>query len=190
MKYFVFLLLLGFPLFSEAQLTRTLHQSFDMGEISKVVMQLKDSIVVLPWEGNTVMSEARISIENTEPRILDGFIREGRYKLIGEKKGDGIVIVPAINRKKIRTKAGLDMNEVVVLHMYVPKNVQVVGVDGLVIPPSGDESATSLEAPLVRSADEMRKDSIFQGLLTPDGLPLESKKNQRSKAKSKKKKNN
>ena len=190
MKYIVTFWILAIPIVMCAQLTRTLHQSFDMGEINKVVMQLKDSIVVLPWEGNTVMSESRIYIENTEPRILDGFIREGRYRLIGEKKGDGIVIIPAINRKKIRTKEGLDMNELVILNIYVPKTVQVVGVDGLVIPPSGEGSTDAVVAPVGLSADEMRKDSIFQGLLTPEGLPINNTKSSKSKSKGKKKRTN
>lgn len=181
---FLFSFLLSITV-ANAQLTRIVHQSFDMGDIDKVVMQLKDSIVVMPWEGNTVMSETNIYIENTEPRILDGFIKEGRYKLIGERKGDGIVIVPAINRKKIRTKSGLDMNESVRINIFVPKKVKVVGMDGLVIPPSGEVARENMDIsdPLFGKKVNMNSDSLSINPTVSTKSTGKSSKTKKGKAK-------
>lgn len=186
MKHFLsFFLVLSLCSSNYAQLTRIVHQSFDMGDIDKVVMQLKDSIVVTPWEGNTVLSESNIYIENAEPRILDGFIKEGRYKLIGEKKGDGIVIVPAITRKKIRTKSGLDMNESVRINIFVPKKVQVVGMDGLVIPPSGEVARTTMEESTLLTTNKLdiKSDSLN---INPTTTKVNTKATKGKKGKSKK----
>ncbi len=186
MKHFLsFFLVISLCSSNYAQLTRIVHQSFDMGDIDKVVMQLKDSIVVTPWEGNTVLSESNIYIENAEPRILDGFIKEGRYKLIGEKKGDGIVIVPAITRKKIRTKSGLDMNESVRINIFVPKKVQVVGMDGLVIPPSGELARTSIEESTLLTTNKLdiKSDSLN---INPTTTKVNTKATKGKKGKSKK----
>lgn len=121
---------------AKAQLARTFHQSFDMGEIKKVAMMLRDSLEVQPWAGNTVMTETTVEMENAEPAFLDGLIKEGRYQLKAEKKGDGMIINPLYTKKnKIKTKTGIEIFEKVRVRIYVPEVAQVVNIDGIVISP-------------------------------------------------------
>ena len=105
--------------------------------------------------------------------------------MIGEKKGDGIVIVPAITRKKIRTKSGLDMNESVRINIFVPKKVQVVGMDGLVIPPSGELARTSIEESTLLTTNKLdiKSDSLNINLTT---TKVNTKATKGKKGKSKK----
>lgn len=129
MKKWVLLLLVFFFCFeADAQVRRTLHQTFSIADAASISLELRGNVVVKEWGGNRVMTETTIEFTNAPKTVLEHFIAQDRYALELTDSGGNLVITS--NRtatNKVRFK-GRECYEFVTIIVYIPKSVSVTRV--------------------------------------------------------------
>lgn len=120
---FVFFLLSANLTF--AQLEKTIHQTFDISEASTISLDLVGDFSVIPWAGNTILTETRIELYDASPSILNHFVEKEQRYLIKSDTLNGSIRLFSFDKKRdsIRTKNGL-CAEIVQLKVYVPDNYE------------------------------------------------------------------
>jgi len=124
MKYT--LLLLSFLLSSisaHAQLKKTVHQTFEIGDARNINLNVHGEYEIEAWPGNTIMTETKIELYDASPHILKFFMDEKeRYKLRLDGEGEENVSLVSIDqeRRSIQYK-GKECFEQVKLKLYVPE---------------------------------------------------------------------
>jgi hypothetical protein len=86
MRYFIFIFFCVFRFQNaEAQLTKVLHQTFEVDSVDKITINLFGEYKIEKWSGNNVLTETKIEIYDTTPGIFKYFIEEkGRYDIVAE----------------------------------------------------------------------------------------------------------
>lgn len=84
-----FLLSICFSFFlfqlADAQLTKVLHQTFEVDSVEKITINLYGEYEIEKWAGNNILTETTIEIYDTTPGIFKYFIEEkGRYNIVAE----------------------------------------------------------------------------------------------------------
>lgn len=128
MKYILFLSFLFTWTFSaNAQLKKTIHQTFDLEEINLVQLDLYGEYVIEPWAGNSIMSETKVELYEASPAILKFFLEEKERYKINVVAENGTVHLDS-NDKERRTiqYRGTDCFEAVKLKLYVPEEYEIV----------------------------------------------------------------
>jgi len=117
---------------SSAQLTKVLHQTFDIGEAETVSLGITGEYKIEKWAGNTIMTETSIELYDATPNILKYFVKAGRYEIEGEENNTSYKLASKnAERKAIRTKQG-ECYEFVKIRVFVPEDFDIVNDNSLV----------------------------------------------------------
>ena len=74
-----FLFLISFSSLTQAQLEKTIHQTFDVSESTAISLQLiSDSVLIVPWAGNKILTETKVELYEASPSIMAPFCGEGK----------------------------------------------------------------------------------------------------------------
>lgn len=114
---------------SYAQLQKTLHQSFAIPDSAKtLIINLpdQDDWEVIPWAGNSIMTESNIKMYSANKGIFNFFMEKGRYNYLTLEQGDSLSIVGE-DIKRLVIKAGeLECSEVVDVRIFIPDSYQEI----------------------------------------------------------------
>ncbi len=127
MKKIALIILLGVTTVSlQAQLSRRMHQVFEVDSVGTVQINLWAETDQYQWEVESwpsrhLMIETQIGLTNANDAILEFLMEEKRYELEIEEKGDQIVLTNVLEeRTPIGTKRG-DITENIRLIIYMPE---------------------------------------------------------------------
>lgn len=113
---------------SHAQLKKTLHTTFELPDSSRqLVFDMYDNYTVVPWAGNTVMTEANIHVYQSSAAILQFFIDKGRYDFEMQTVGadSSAVLLAAKDQKRLTIKSGgKEAYEEIEVRIYIPDSFQ------------------------------------------------------------------
>jgi len=121
-------LVLTIPAPAFAQLERTIHQTFEIGDASRISLDLVGELETQPWAGNNVLTETKIQIFDASPAILKYFIEEvHRYEIQADTSAENQIVLKSFDkeRKTVKTKKGECFEYVHVL-VYVPEGFKKV----------------------------------------------------------------
>ena len=133
MKYILSLLIVGFGLITNAQVKKTLHQTFELSdENTQVTLDLFDEFEVEKWSSNNIMIVSTATLENGAQHVLDFYVREGRYNV--EKSGEEIKLTLT---SKDKVRKGMKYKDVmifemVIMKLFIPENYELQGKNRLV----------------------------------------------------------
>jgi hypothetical protein len=114
-------LLLAFTPFVNAQMERTVYQSFEIDSMDTVDLDLLGDYDLVVWAGNSVLTETNVQISHATPSILDYLIENGRYEILGEIKQPNAKFTTKLkDRKPIKNAARTECIEVITLKVFVP----------------------------------------------------------------------
>jgi len=134
MKYILTFLMVSLGLMSNAQVTRTIHQTFELSdENTGVALDIYDEFEVETWSSNNVMVVTTATLESGAQHLLDFCVeKQGRYNL--EKSGEETSMTLTSTdkvRMKMRYKDQV-VYEIVKMKIYIPENYQLAGKNKLV----------------------------------------------------------
>ncbi len=122
-------ILLFFSLFFSAvgfcQLEKTLHQTFDLGEKTTLLLDLYGEYAIVPWAGNNVLVETNVQLYNSTSSVLRHFIEKDlRYQIDVDTMQAGALVLVSHDKKRIglRTKTGAESTEVITTKVFVPED--------------------------------------------------------------------
>ena len=70
---------------ADAQLTKVLHQTFDVDSVDRITINLVGKYEIEKWAGNNILTETKIEIYDTTPGIFKYFVEEKRrYDIVAE----------------------------------------------------------------------------------------------------------
>lgn len=120
---FPFLACLLVSPFLYGQLQKTIHQSFILPDsASTLLINLPEDDIweVVPWSGNSIMTESNIKMYSANRGIFNFFIEKGRYEYQALEKGDSLAIVGE-DTKRLVIKAGAqECSEEVQVRIFIP----------------------------------------------------------------------
>lgn len=127
MRFTLFcLLLIFFSSNLNAQAKKILHQTFMVEDYEQINIDLyEDDYEVVFWQGNTVMSEIQVVLENGVKHLLDFHVDSlSRYEIV-EEPNEQIIKLSSFdkNRMTIAIKYnGSDLypNEIILTKLYIP----------------------------------------------------------------------
>lgn len=109
---FFLLFLLSFSI-AQAQLEKVMHQTFEVGNVESIALDLVGEYSVEKWAGNTVMTETKVELYEASPAILNHFVsKDKRYEVIADTLNNQLLLSSLDKeRKPIRTKKKNSTNE-------------------------------------------------------------------------------
>ena len=133
MKYKITLLLISIALLANAQVKKTLHQTFELSdENTEVALDIFDEFEVEEWSSNNIMIVTTATLESGIQYVLDFYVREGRYSV--EKSGEETSLVLTSKdkvRKGMKYKETM-IYEMVKMKLFIPENYELQGKNRLV----------------------------------------------------------
>lgn len=124
----VFLLTLSFFTMStaQAQLEKVMHQTFEVGEVEKISLDLVGEYDIEQWAGNTIMTETKVELYEASPAILNHFVNKAkRYEISADTLNSQLSLVSMDKeRKPIRTKTQ-ECPEIVHIRIFVPDTFEM-----------------------------------------------------------------
>lgn len=112
--------ILLFSQISSAQLSKVLHQSFEIDSTLNINLNLFGDYEIHYWEGNTVLTETTVELSDASPNILKHFIKMGRYQMEMNSNQTAVNFDHKdLVRKPIYTKNGQAW-ENIALKVYIP----------------------------------------------------------------------
>ena len=123
----VFLCVFSFQM-ANAQLTKMLHQTFEIDSVDKITLSLVGEYEIEKWAGNTILTETKVELYSATAGIFKFFIEEkGRYDIVAEI--DGMTAALFSNdseRKTIKNKENdTECFEIVKLKIFVPDDFNI-----------------------------------------------------------------
>ncbi|MGK0364352.1 MAG: hypothetical protein ACI85O_001409 [Saprospiraceae bacterium] len=109
---------------ANAQLKKTVHQTFEIGEARNINLEVYGEYEIESWSGNTIMSETKIELYDASPHILKFFMKEKeRYMLTLNGEGEESVNLVSNDkeRRSIQYK-GKECFEQVKVKLYIPED--------------------------------------------------------------------
>lgn len=126
----IFLFSLSFFIFStaQAQLEKVMHQTFEVGEVETISLDLVGEYDVEEWAGNTIMTETKVQLYEASPAILNHFVTKAKRYEISADTLDRNLLLASMDkeRKPIRTKTQ-ECYELVKLKIFVPDTFEMTG---------------------------------------------------------------
>jgi hypothetical protein len=128
MSYRIFGLLVFSLFFSAAcfgQLEKTLHQTFDLGEKTTLMLDLYGEYAIVPWAGNNILVETNVQLFNSTTSVLKHFIeKDMRYQINADTTQSATLVLVSHDKKRIglRTKTGAASTEVITTKVFVPED--------------------------------------------------------------------
>lgn len=104
------------------QLGKTIHQTFEVGESKSIALQVLGDVTIVPWAGNTIMTETKVELYDASPSILKHFLEvERRYEIEASDSTANLQLRSFDQeRKEIRTRNGV-CPEIVHVKIFVPE---------------------------------------------------------------------
>ncbi len=100
---------------------QTIYQLFPADSARTVRLDIADSCNIIPWAGDNVLAEIRIQLWDCSPEILDYLIKQERYTVVSEQRGEELWLSSKDKkRKEIRNKQRITCPEVVEIKLFVP----------------------------------------------------------------------
>ncbi len=131
-KLFLVLVTFSFGTTLFGQLKETIHQTFEIEDAQSINLDLAGDFEIVKWAGNTLMSKTYIELSDAKPSILNYYLKEGRYELIGNPTGESFSLVAKDkNRRAIKYKA-LTCYEYTKIVIYVPDDFVETSATSLV----------------------------------------------------------
>ena len=129
MKSLFFLLcFFSISLAANAQLAKTIHQTFDLGEAETVDLNVQGDIEIEAWAGNSVMTETKIELYDATPAVLKYFVEElGRYEIEAQERGAGLALVSKDQTRRSIQYKGQQCYETTKTKIFVPDTYEIVG---------------------------------------------------------------
>lgn len=118
---FLFTVSLGSTCF--AQLEKTIHQTFDLGEKTAISLDLYGEYAIIPWAGNNILVETNVQLYNSTASVLKHFIEKDlRYQIDSDTASATSLTLISHDKKRasLRTKTGAESTEIVVTKVFVP----------------------------------------------------------------------
>ena len=122
--FHLILFIVFFSKIANAQLEKTIHQTFEVKNLTSISLNLiSDSTIVIPWAGNTILTETKVELYDASPSILAHFMdKEHRYAIQADTTGKAIQLYNVNQeRKPIHTKHG-ECFERVRIRVFVPED--------------------------------------------------------------------
>lgn len=113
---------------ANAQLTKVLHQTFEIDSVDKVTLNLVGEYELEKWAGNNILTETKIEIYNTTPGTFKFLIKEkGRYDIVAEINGiTGSLFSYDSERRAIKNKeTGKECYEIIKVKIFVPDDFNI-----------------------------------------------------------------
>ena len=128
MKSPLFLLLFLVVSYSaDAQLVKTIHQTFSLDEAASVNLDLQGDVEIETWAGNAVMTETKIELYDATPAVLKYFVEElGRYEIEAQAQGEGLALVSKDKTRRSIQYKGQQCYETTKTKVFVPDTYEVV----------------------------------------------------------------
>jgi len=127
-KILLFSTLIGVCLCSKATIAQTatkVHQSFTLSDIKNITIDIPYPYTIETWEGNTILLETSIDIDNAPPTLVKMFLKAGRYEVIQQLENKTMRYnLQSMSRKGVLTSKGACI-EKIEMHFLVPEKVSV-----------------------------------------------------------------
>lgn len=118
--------------FSDAQVKKIIHQTFEIEEVNNVKLDLVGEYEVLEWAGNAILFETRIELYSASKDIYEFFQEKGRYDVQADTAANLITLSSVDKeRKPIRTKKG-ECFEIIRVRILIPQDFNIVDKTTLV----------------------------------------------------------
>ncbi len=120
--WMVFLQFLALSL--PAQLKKTLHQTFEVGDsIREIQLELAGEVRARHWAGQNILTTSLVELYDASPAILEYFVVEGRrYEIVADTLGTVLRLRHyEPQRRPIRTRHG-ECPEILQVKVYVPES--------------------------------------------------------------------
>ncbi len=134
MKNIITTFLLVFSISLHAQVVKTIHQTFELGdEVENVTLDIYDEVEVEEWAGNAIMLVTKVELISGPQHLLDFYVREGRYDV--ETNGDEETSLTLVSMDKVRKGMiykHTTVTELVKIKMRIPENYKLNGDNQLV----------------------------------------------------------
>ena len=131
-KLFLVLVTCTFGTTLFGQLKETIHQTFEIDDAQSINLDLAGDFEIIKWAGNTLMSKTYIELSDARPSILNYYLKEGRYELLGNASGELFSLVAKDkNRRAIKYK-DLTCYEYTKVVIYVPDDFVETSATSLV----------------------------------------------------------
>lgn len=95
MRIGILAIALLFSVCAQAQLKKTLHKVFELPpEATKLVLNIYegDEYEIVPWAGNTILTETDVAMRKASKGVFDFFVEEGRYDFDAQLRSDSLVL--------------------------------------------------------------------------------------------------
>jgi hypothetical protein len=116
---------LFFSVVGFGQLEKTLHQTFDLGEKTTLLLDLYGEYAIVPWAGNNILVETNVQLYNSTSSVLKHFIEKDlRYQIDVDTMQANALVLVSHDKKRIglRTKTGAVSTEVITTKVFVPED--------------------------------------------------------------------
>lgn len=121
----LFFLLVFTQLTVTAQLEKTIHQAFDIGDRNTVALDLYGEYSIEPWAGNNILIETNVLLYNSTSSVLKHFMEKDlRYNIDADTTVSETLRLVSHDKKRIslRTKTGAESTEVITTKVFVPED--------------------------------------------------------------------
>ena len=108
---------------AQAQLKKTLHKVFEVPETTNLLVfniYESDSYDIIPWAGNTIMTETQVEMYQASRGVFDFFLEEGRYDFITAPQSDSLVISSKDLLRRVIKLEDVEAVEKVHSRIYIP----------------------------------------------------------------------
>ncbi|RMF30190.1 MAG: hypothetical protein D6765_03465 [Bacteroidetes bacterium] len=107
-----------------AQLKKTLHQTFEVGDsIREIQLELGGEVWARPWAGHNILTTSQVELYEASPAILEHFaVEERRYEIVADTLGTVLLLRHFDQeRRPIRTRRG-QCPEILHVKVYLPES--------------------------------------------------------------------
>jgi hypothetical protein len=121
----LFVLLVFAQFAATAQLEKTIHQAFDIGNRNTVALDLYGEYSIEPWAGNNILIETNVLLYNSTSSVLKHFVEKDlRYNIESDTTVSETLRLFSHDKKRIslRTKTGAESTEVITTKVFVPED--------------------------------------------------------------------
>jgi hypothetical protein len=117
---------LFFSFQANAQLEKTIHQTFPLENRQTVTLDIYGDYELIPWAGDHILTESNIKLYDASEGILEHFLKIGRYDMhIDSSSGSFILVSNDKERRSVKTKNG-DAYEFVKIKVFVPDAYAII----------------------------------------------------------------
>lgn len=133
MKNILTLVIVSFGLIVNAQVKRTVHQTFELeDENTQVIFDIYDDFETEAWSSNNIMIVTTIVLESGAQHLLDIYVKQGRYDIEALDEGK---VKKLVSKDKVRMGMKYKdqvVYEIIKMKMYIPDNYEIQGDNRLV----------------------------------------------------------